>query len=266
MKATLTLCVVAGEEAARISRCLLSVSDLADEIIVVVDDKSKDGTTQIASNHGAKVYVEKWKGFIAQKNSALEKATCPWVLSLDADEALSPQLRAKISLILESATSTAAAYAFPRCTYYFGRWIRYGDWYPDTQLRLWKRGYARWGGVDPHAKLLVDGRTAKLSGDILHFSMIGFDHQIQKTIEYADEFVRQCQLKGRSISFLDLSFRPPYRFVRSYLFRLGFLDRWQGFSIAWMTAFYTFLRYAKVKEAQEQSRMSERATDRGPSL
>ena len=86
--------------------------------------------------------------------------------------------------------------------------------------------------------------------------MIGFDHQIQKTIEYADEFVMQCQLKGRKVSILDLCLRPPYRFVRSYLFRLGFLDGWQGFSIAWMTAFYTFLRYAKVKEAQQRSQSS----------
>jgi glycosyltransferase involved in cell wall biosynthesis len=255
---SLSVCIIAGAEAHRLGACLDSVKGLASETIVVVDSRATDGTAEVAKNLGAKVFTESWKGHIAQKNSAANKASSDWILSLDADEVLSDRLREEIVKILNGKEDSFAAYSFPRCSIYLGRWIRHGDWYPDSQTRLWRRGLAAWGGTDPHDKLIVEGRVGRLRGDLLHYSMTSLDHQISKTIAYADEFVRQCQLKGRKVSMLDLCFRPPYRFIRSYILRLGFLDGWQGFSIAWMTAFYTFLRYAKVKEAHADT---QRAVD-----
>jgi glycosyltransferase involved in cell wall biosynthesis len=255
-QATLSVCIISGAEAHRIEACIASVEKLALEIIVVVDERATDGTGEVAKSRGAITYTEPWKGHIAQKNSAAEKATCDWILSLDADEAVSTCLHEEIADLLRNDPLTFSAYSFPRCSKYLGRWIRHGDWYPDRQTRLWRRGAAKWGGTDPHDKLLVEGKVGELKGDLWHYSMTSLDHQVSKTLSYADEFVRQCQRKGRRVSIVDLCFRPPYRFVRSYLFRLGFLDGWQGFSIAWMTAFYTFLRYAKVKEAQQHSQPS----------
>ena len=171
---------------------------------------------------------------------------------MDADEVVSPALRAEIEeLFAEPEKLTRfAAFGFPRCTFYCGRWIRHGDWYPDRQTRLWRRGVAKWGGVDPHDKLLVSGNVGRLKSDLLHYSMESLEQQIKKTIAYANDFVRHCAEQGKTVSFLDLWLRPFWRFWRAYLFRLGLLDGWQGYAIAWMTAFYTFLRYAKVRESQ----------------
>ena len=263
MNPTISVCVISGAEAHRLDTCLASVDGLANETIVIVDDRANDGTVEVARRRGAKVFIEKWKGHIGQKNYAADKASGDWILSLDADEAVSSRLREEISRAIREGRGSFSAFSFPRCSRYLGRWIRHGDWYPDEQTRIWRRGAARWGGTDPHDKLIVNGKVGKLHGDLLHYSMTGFDHQISKTIAYADEFVRQSEVQARKISMTDLWFRPAYRFLRCYFLRCGFLDGWQGYSIAWMTAFYTFLRYAKAKEAQEQSRMSERATDRG---
>lgn len=149
--------------------------------------------------------------------------------------------------------SPAVAYAFPRCTSYCGRWIRHGDWYPDYQTRLWRRGEAQWTGIDPHDRLQVDGPVRRLRGELYHYSMEGLNHQVAKTVRYADDFVRHRTAQGLGASAFDLAVRPLWRFGRAYFLRLGFLDGWQGFSIAWMTAFYTFLRYARVREARMPS-------------
>jgi glycosyltransferase involved in cell wall biosynthesis len=247
----ISVCMISGAEAHRIRRALDSVAGWAAEIIVVINDNVSDGTDRIAEACGARVFREPWKGHIAQKNSAADKATQPWILGLDADEVVSPQLRAEIENRLRSHPSeNAAAFCFPRCSFYCGRWIRHGDWYPDRQTRLWRQGRARWGGIDPHDKLLVDGPVERLRHDLQHYTMETINHQIAKTVAYADTFVRQSEEKGTTAGYFDLLLRPAWRFWRAYLFRLGFLDGWQGLAIAWLTAFYTFLRYVRVREAQ----------------
>ena len=244
-----SVCLIAGNEARRIRRALESVAGWTAEIILVLNDDVNDGTDKIAESFGAKVFRESWKGHIAQKNSAAAKACQPWLLGLDADEAVSPRLQEEIARAV-NAPGESAAFSFPRCSFYCGRWIRHGDWYPDRQTRLWRAGCARWGGVDPHDKLLVDGHVGRLRADLRHYPMETINHQIAKTVQYTDEFVRHCQRTGKTASLASLWIRPVWRFWRAYLFRGGFLDGWQGFSIAWLTAFYTFLRYAKVREAQ----------------
>jgi len=244
--------MIAGAEAHRIGKALASVEAWAAEIIVVLNEEVQDGTERIAAQYGAKVFREPWKGHVAQKNSAAAKASQPWLLGLDADEAVSPELAAELPQAIAVAGVAVAAYRFPRCTLYCGRWIRHGDWYPDYQTRLWRRGQAEWTGIDPHDRLNVPGRVERLRGPLQHFSMESLNHQVAKTVQYADEFVRQCAERRQAASAADLAVRPFWRFFRGYVVRLSFLDGWQGFSVAWMTAFYTFLRYVRVREEQER--------------
>jgi glycosyltransferase involved in cell wall biosynthesis len=251
----ISVCMIAGNEAQRIRKALDSVSGWAGEIIVVLNDDVNDGTDQIATVCGAKVFREPWRGHVAQKNSAAGKATQPWILGLDADEEVSPALRDEIRrAIVEPGGS--AAFCFPRCTNFCGRWIRHGDWYPDRKTRLWRRGAAEWGGIDPHDKLFVRGDVGKLRHDLLHHAAETIDRQMAKISTYAETFARECEARGRRVNFADVMWRPWWRFLRAYFFKFGFLDGWQGYVIARMTAFYTFLRYLKAREAQSQ--LSER--------
>ena len=247
----LSVCMISGAEAARIGRALESVADWAAEIIVVLNEKVDDGTEEIARKYGAKVFRESWKGFIAQKNSCSEKAGQPWLLNLDADEVVSVQLLEEISAVVTSASTPHAAYEFPRCTFYSGRWIRHGDWYPDRVLRLSRRGSARWAGEDPHARLEVIGTTGRLRSDLLHFSNESIAGQIAKIAPYQGEFVKRRVVEGGPAGLIELVFRPGWRFFRAYFLRGGFLDGWQGFYIAALGSFSTLTRYALLREARE---------------
>jgi glycosyltransferase involved in cell wall biosynthesis len=251
-KLPITVCMIAGNEAARIRRALESVAGWTAEIVVVINDDGNDETAQIAAEFGAKIFHEPWKGFGPQKNSALAKATQDWLLNLDADEEVTPALRAEIQRAI-AGHAGHAAFRFPRLTQFCGRWIRHGDWYPDYQTRLWRRGQVRWSDAPVHETPEVSGTVGLLTSELRHYSMESIEHQIQKTIRYANDFAASCQQRGRKVGFSDLFFRPPWRFLRSYFFKLGFLDGWRGLSIAWMTAFYTFLRYYKVLEAQSHN-------------
>jgi glycosyltransferase involved in cell wall biosynthesis len=246
----ISVCMISAAEASRIGRALESVADLASEIIVVLNADVADGTDDIAAKHGARVLREPWKGFVAQKNSAQAKASQPWVLGLDADEVVSPELREEIVALFAQKPPPCAAYSFPRRSFYFGRWIGHGDWYPDRCVRLWQRDRAHWMGVEPHAALKVDGTIGKLRHDLFHYTTDTLNHQVAKTVKYADAFVQHCAQTGQHITAADLLVRPAWRFVRAYFLKLGFLDGWQGYTIAWLTAFYTFLRYAKARQEQ----------------
>lgn len=243
--------MVSGAEAHRIGRALEAVKDLAGEIIVVLDSAGKDTTEEVARSHGARVVVEPWKGFIGQKNSAAEKCVQPWLLNLDADEVVSPGLAAEIAEVVSSPQVPHAAYEFPRCTFYCGRWIRHGDWYPDRVCRLWKRGQARWVGEEPHARLEVNGTTGRFQSDLLHFSNETIARQISKIAPYQSETVKRRSREGRYAGFFDLALRPWWRFFRAYVLRFGWLDGWQGFYIACLSSFSTLTRYAMLHEAEE---------------
>lgn len=245
----ISVCMISGAEAHRIGRALESVAGWTRETVVVLNAEAADGTEKVAEGFGARLFREPWRGFVAQKNSAASKASEAWVLGLDADEAISPELRGEIERLF-AGEPDAEGYSVPRRSYYFGRWIRHGDWYPDRCVRLWRRERARWVGIDPHAALEVNGTVKQLRHDLLHYTTDSVNHQVVKTMRYADDFVRHCAEEGRRITFADLAVRPAWRFVRAYVLKLGFLDGWQGYSIAWLTAFYTFLRYLRAREAQ----------------
>ena len=242
--------MIAGAEAARLRRALGSVADWANETIVVINDDVADGTDRIAAEFGAKVFRERWKGFGGQKNSAAAKAGSEWILGLDADEVVSPELKREIQELFAAPEKLRPfnAFSFPRCSLYCGRWIRHGDWYPDQKTLLWRGGNAHWGGVEPHAALIVNGAVGRLKGDLLHYSMENLNHHVLKTMDYSDIFARQRS--GRKVGVLELWFRPWWRFVRGYILRLGFLDGWQGYAVARLAAQEVFLRYAKIREAK----------------
>ncbi|MGA3163702.1 MAG: glycosyltransferase family 2 protein [Verrucomicrobiota bacterium] len=248
----ISVCLIAGNEAARIRRALDSVSGWTSEIIVATDDKTTDGTGKIAESYGAKVFRQPWKGHAAHRNFASEKATQLWLLGLDADEVISPALHDEIQKLFSGPEKLRpfAAYSFPRCTFYCGRWIRHGDWYPDRKVRLWRRGQALWAGGSLHEKLIIQGAIGKLRGDLLHYSMENLDHHTRKSITVSNLFLNRELERQRRANLFELWFRPWWRFARGYVLRLGFLDGWQGYVIARMVAFETFLRYAKVCEAQ----------------
>lgn len=247
--ASISVCTISGPEVGKIGRALESVAGWTLERIVVLNEEVQDGTEEVARANGATVYREPWKGYIGQKNSAAAKARGDWVLDLDADEAVSPALKGEILQTLARGGDFAALNV-PRLSWYCGRWIRHGDWYPDRQTRLWRRGQARWGGVDPHAILQVDGPVRKLKGDLFHYSRQSLNAHLQKLIPFSDEFVKQQGANGKEPGMMEMAVRPWWRFLRAYVLRLGFLDGWPGYYIAAHTAFSTLVRYAKVREAR----------------
>jgi glycosyltransferase involved in cell wall biosynthesis len=242
--------MISGAEAPRIRRALESVAGWVAEIVIVLNAEVADGTDTVAAEFGAKVYRESWRGFVGQKNSAAEKATQPWLLNLDADEVVSPELAAEMARVVSGPVPEFEAYEFPRCTYYCGRWIRHGDWYPDRVLRLWRRGSACWAGDEPHARLEIQGRTGRLRADLQHFSNDSIALHVSKIIPYGDDFVRRHMAGGRAGGCFDLAVRPFWRFVRAYVVKRGFLDGWQGYYIAWLNAFSVVTKYARLRERQ----------------
>jgi len=252
--------MVSAAEAHRIGKALVGIAEWTSEIVVVLNQEVTDGTEQIAKSHGAKVIREPWKGMIGQKASVAAKATQEWILDLDADEVVSDELQGEIRKTLseKSINGQVAAFSYPRLSWYCGRWIRHGDWYPDRQNRLWRRGRADWGGVDPHAKLIVDGEVKKLRGNLLHYSNDSINRQIEKIIPFSEEFMRQHLARNATSGPFDLAIRPVWRFLRAYFFRAGFLDGWPGYYIAWLNAFSTVTRYAKVRENILKQKLDEK--------
>jgi glycosyltransferase involved in cell wall biosynthesis len=248
----ISVCMISGAEARRIGRALESVAGWTGEIVVVLNEDVRDGTEEIALKHGAKVFREPWKGHVAQKNSAADKAGQDWILGLDADEEVSAELREEITRTLQNpaAAEGKAAFSFPRLNYYCGRWIRHGDWYPDRKTRLWRRGKGRWGGEDPHDRLEAEGITGRMSSHLLHYSNESIAGQIAKIAPYQTEFVKRRVAAGMDPGIFGLAVRPWWKFMRGYFFRLGFLDGWQGFYIAAMGSFSALTRQAMVKEAR----------------
>jgi glycosyltransferase involved in cell wall biosynthesis len=251
----ISVCIISGAEAHRIGRALASVAAWTREVIVVLNTEVQDDTEAIALRFGAKVFREPWKGHIAQKNSAAAKATQPWLLGLDADEAVSPELRDELLALFadERSVSQFAGFSLAWTTCYCGRWIRHGDWRPSRRVRLCRQGRGVWGGVNPHDKLTVQGAVGRLRGGLHHYMADTPEQQVAKIIPYSAEFAAEMRMAGRHVSRLDLAVRPAWRFVRAYFLRLGFLDGWQGYHLACLSGFHAAMRYTKVWAAQRRT-------------
>jgi glycosyltransferase involved in cell wall biosynthesis len=244
---SLSVCVVTKDEARNVGECIES-ADFAQEW-VVVDSHSRDATRDIAASRGARVVERDWPGHVEQKNFAIDQASNDWVLCLDADERVSPELRASILAALDR-TDPPEGFEMARRTRYLGRWIRHGGWYPDAKVRLFRRSKGRWGGVNPHDRVRVEGRVERLRGDLLHHSYRSIADHLRTIDSFTTIAAREKHARGGRAGVASLVFRPFGKFLRMYLLRAGLLDGAPGFVVAVTGAFYVFLKYAKLWELQ----------------
>ena len=239
---SLSVILITKNEAANIRDCLQSVA-WADEIIVV-DSGSTDDTVAICREFTPHVHVRDWPGFGIQKNRALDLATRDWVLSLDADERVTPELRAELEAAMRSGA--ADGYEIPRLSSFCGRFMRHSGWYPDYVLRLFKRGTARFSDNLVHERLILQGRTARLQSNLLHYSFNDLESVLRKMDQYSTAGAQMQLQRGRKVTLPGAVLRGMWSFVRSYIIRGGILDGQEGFMLAVSNAEGTYYRYVKL--------------------
>jgi glycosyltransferase involved in cell wall biosynthesis len=247
---TIGVVVIAKDEADRIGRLLKSV-DFADEI-VVVDSGSTDDTRHICRDAGARVVSRPWQGFVAQKQIALALATSDWVLNLDADEEVTPELAREALAAVRGAPEDVHGYDMPRLSRYLGRWIRHGGWYPDRKLRLVRRGCAQWTGTDLHERLVVDGRVGRLTAPLHHHVYRSISDQVQTIDRYSGI---QAAARGPStpVHVVLGVVHALGKFLECYLWKGGLRDGIPGLIIAMNSSWYVFLKHAKAWERGQVS-------------
>ncbi len=236
--------IITYNEERNIARVLESLR-CCDEI-VVVDSGSTDRTVELATKLGARVVESVWRGFAGQKNYASEHCANDWILSLDADEALSEALEGEIWQIKKNGPEFDA-YTMPRMAQYLGRWILHSGWYPDRKVRLFDRRRARWVGDFVHESVTVDGRIGHLKSNILHFTCSSLSEHLKTMDRYTTLAAEQLVEQKKQIGWKQLALDPPWTFFQTYVLKRGFLDGVEGLAIANMAALYNFLKYAKAK-------------------
>ena len=247
----LSVTVITKNEAADVGDALASVA-WADELIVV-DSCSTDETVAIARQHTDRVVVREWPGYIAQKNYAASLAAHDWILSLDADERVTPELASEIQACLKAAPREAA-FQIPRVTWHLGRWIRSTDWYPDYQMRLYDRRSAEWTGRYVHEAVTVRGTAGRLRGELQHYAYRDIADHLETINHYTTLAARQMHEDGRRAGVFQLAGHPPLAFLRNYLAHGGIGDGLPGFIISALNAYYVFLKFAKLWELDRVQR------------
>lgn len=243
----ISLVVITLNAEAHIAECLRSVPFASD--IVVLDSGSTDQTVSIAKNLGARVFVEEWRGFGPQKRRATELAKTDWILSLDADEALSPPSQEELQHLINGKLDRAA-YAFPRVSFHLGRWIWHGGWYPDWQIRLYNRTQTNWSEAQVHEKIETKN-LGYMKKPILHYVFKDLTHQVETNNRYSSLGAGQLFDKGRSFWLFNLLVKPKVKFLETYIWKRGFMDGLPGFIIAVGAAYSVFLKWAKLWEKQK---------------
>ncbi len=236
--------IIAENEQRNIARAIESLR-CCDEI-VVVDSGSTDRTCEIAENLGARVVEASWRGYAGQKNFALEQCQHDWVLSIDADEALSEALEAEIWQ-LKKTGPRADAYTMPRMAQYLGKWILHGGWYPDRKVRLFDRRKAKWVGDFVHESVTVEGTVEALEGNLLHFTCDSLTEHVKSIDRYTTLAAQQIIAAKKPVTWAHLVIDPAWTFFSTYFLKAGFLDGFEGIVIAYMAAVYNFLKYAKAR-------------------
>ncbi|HEY2905209.1 MAG TPA: glycosyltransferase family 2 protein [Vicinamibacterales bacterium] len=242
--------VITRNEAADIAEALTTVA-WADEI-VVVDSESTDATVAIARQFTDRVVVREWPGYVAQKNYAASIASHDWILSLDADERVTPALAAEIRSTL-AASPRHAAFRIPRVTWHLGRWIRSTDWYPDYQMRLYDRRVAEWTGQYVHEAVTVSGTRGQLRAELQHYAYRDIADHLETMDRYTTYAARQMHEAGRRAALLEIAGHPPLAFLRNYIAKGGIRDGTPGFIISAMNAYYVFLKFAKLWELERST-------------
>jgi glycosyltransferase involved in cell wall biosynthesis len=243
----LSVTIITKNESSDIAAALQSVS-WADERIVV-DSGSTDDTVAIATPLADRVVVHEWDGYVAQKNYAASLASHEWILSLDADERVTPPLAAEIQQVLVQEPPHRG-FRIPRVTWHLGRWIRTTDWYPDDQLRLYDRRAAHWVGRHVHEGVNVNGSVGRLRGELEHYAYRDISEHLATIEHYTTLAARQMFEQGHRASTWQLAVHPQLAFLRNYLLKGGFRDGHVGLIISAMNKYYVFLKFAKLRELE----------------
>lgn len=244
----LSVAIITLNEEANLKRCLDSVRGLASEVIVL-DSGSQDKTREVATAFSAKFHTEAWPGHVVQKNKALGLATMEWVLCLDADEAVSPELAQSIRRALSRQHIEESGFEVNRLSFYLGDWVRHA-WHPEWRLRLVRKAAARWAGRDPHDRLEVDGRTARLEGVLFHYSYADLKDHFQRTIRYAQISAEALARDGCRVRWHHLVLAPWAAFLKRLIVKGGWRDGWRGWIIACTAMFSVFAKYAFLLETR----------------
>lgn len=251
MEVKISVTIITFNEEQNIARCLNSVIGIADEIIVV-DSFSTDRTKEICLSYDVKFLENPFESMISQKSFALEQATHDHVLALDADESLSEELRQSVMAVKHNWQ--ADAYLLNRLTNYRGQWIKHSGWYPDRKLRLFDKRKGAWGGQNPHDKVIMQegAKVKKLRGDMLHYFCYNVRQHIDQINRYTEVAKDEMMARGKKTSIVAIVVKPPFRFFRTYFLKLGFLDGFNGFFIAGLSAYTVFLKYTKLYIANQE--------------
>jgi glycosyltransferase involved in cell wall biosynthesis len=242
----LSVTIITKNEAANIGDCLRSVQQAAE--IIVVDQFSTDETESIVRSFPrVKFYQESWKGYAAQKNSAIDKAAGPWILSLDADERATPLLWGEIEAVLNRA-DTLNGYYIARKNFFCGRWIRHSGWYPDYNLRLFRKSAARFEERDVHERVVMEGSAGYLKHPMEHHTYRSVAEYLERLERYSRLAARELSGRGRQPTWTALLLRPLFTFFKMYGLKRGFLDGKEGFFLAIAYAYYTFLKYYRLHD------------------
>lgn len=242
----LSAVIITFNEERNIGRCINSVKDIADDI-VVVDSFSTDKTEEICRRHGCNFFQRKWEGYSEAKNFGNSKAKHNWILSIDADESLSDELKQSVLELKKNPKITTAS--FNRLTNYCGKWIKHCGWYPDTKIRIFDRRFSKWQGII-HEQLIIEPKQniVHLKGDCLHYSYHSVEEHLGRTKKYAAISAQELFYKKKKISWLLIYLKTIVKFIRSYFLRFGFLDGTEGFTICRISAYATYLKYYNLKK------------------
>ena len=251
----ISVVIITLNESRNLARCIASVAGIADEV-VVLDSFSTDDTVAIAERLGARVVQQKFAGYVEQKNDATALAAHDWILSLDADEAPSTELR-KSLLDFKQSTPAFEAYSFARLTNYCGAWIRHSGWYPDKKVRLYRKNAGAWVGENLHESWQLHDRSGQyghLKGDLLHYSFYTLSGHIRQIEAYTEIAAKTAAARGKNAGLLKIWLAPKWRFFQDFIIRGGFLDGYPGYLVCKFSAFYTQLKYAKIRQYARQEK------------
>lgn len=245
-KPKISAVIVCYNEEQNIERCLKSLN-WSDEI-VIVDSLSTDGTVELCKKYTTRIYQREWPGYVQQKGYAVSLAKNEWVFSLDSDEVVTEELRDELLTRLSEDKNEFDGYYVRRHTFYLNRWIDHGGWYPDYKLRLFKKSEVFYGGENPHDKYFVNGKTAKLKGEIEHYTYRDISDQLSTIDRFSEIASEGLYRKNSRFALVKMLFKPPVSFLETYIYKLGFLDGLAGFIISVLTSYYIFIKYAKLWE------------------
>ena len=249
----ISVAIICFNEEKKIERCLQSVS-WADEI-VILDSHSTDQTVAICKKFTDKVLVHDFDGHIQQKNRVLEHCENDWVFSIDADEVVTDKLKTEIQALKKELELTdISGFFVNRKIKYLGKWIKHSNWYPDYKLRLFRKSKAKWGGVNPHDQIILDGKDSRLSSELEHYSYDSVSDHLRTVDNFTSIISKEYYKKGKRASIINLTLRPIYGFTKSYFIKRGFLEGKRGLIIAIIDSYYVFLKFVKLYEIQLESK------------